>query len=141
MGSKFLVNKSKESYYEKSFVCYIKSNSEIVVPGTDEENSVTYIPAEDDEEFTVKIKFRGLDNAENNSILSETLSLEGDEFKIDVARFSDSRMRAVLKEWNLVDDSDELLLINNKNLNGLNPIISNKIMSVIIDTLGFGIST
>ena len=88
MGSKFLVNKSKDNYYAKDFVCYIKPNGEIIVPGSDDDTS--YMPKEGDEEFTVKFKFRALDNSENNAILSETLSLEDDGGRIDIAKFNDA---------------------------------------------------
>jgi hypothetical protein len=136
MKSKFLVNRSKENYYSKSFTCYIKESGEIVVP--DEET--TYKPQENDEEFEIKFKFRALNHAENRDILSQSVSFGTDgTARIDIATFNDLRLRAVLREWNLVDDENEPLTLNNKNIDNLNPTISANMTSIINEVLGFGV--
>lgn len=137
MKSKFLVNKSKENYYSKELDCYIRKNGEIVIPGED----VVYKPQEEDEFFKIEFKFRAVNHAENRDILSQSVSVDGDgNARIDIATFNDLRLRAVLREWNLVDEDGEVLPVTNRNIDNLNPAISASMISVINETLGLGVS-
>ena len=132
MKSNFLVD--KKSFYSKSFFCYIKANGEVIVPDEEE----TYNPDEKDEKFEVQFKFRALNHVETTNIYSQSIALEGESVRVDVAVFNDLRLRATIREQNLTDDEGEILPINNRSVDNLNPIITTNMINIINETLGLG---
>lgn len=138
MKSMFLVDANDT--YDGEFKCIVKDGGISQTLAMDDKYSLK----NGEEEFIVKFTFKALNNFSNKTILAESISLVDGKIEIDPATFNDLRMRAVLTQWNLTCETDEgeaeLIPIDNDSINNLNPTISDGIIDIINEVLGFSMS-
>ena len=80
--------------------------------------------------------FRRPSYSDNVDILSLTLKTKGEEIVLDPTLLRYERFCALAKEWSLVNEKNEPIELNRKNINNLEPDIANIINNKLEAALG-----